>query len=363
MAVPGGPRRTAPRPAREKRSEESAMQVTIGTFNLNNLFSRFDFSADVSTADASDVQVEERTAFSFDDPSGFKLRTYQGRLVRGKPEKERKLIAARIKRMDLDVLAVQEVEDIDTLRQFVHEDLGGLYRHVVLIEGNDPRLIDIGLLSKLPLGGVTSWQHTPDPDNPGAPVFSRDLLQVDVLSADRGRRLFTVFNNHLKSHFVPFNAPDPAAEQDRANQLRRRQCEAAATIVAAQTRPTSSFLVVGDMNDPPDSPIPRAPGQRSQAQAVVRPRQRPRDPPGPRDGPPNPKRPPGPGRPREPPRAPGAPPPPTAVWPERFKPPGQPAVYPLRDQVWLTPPLAAKQTAAFIDRRTKVGGDGSDHDP
>src|SRR4051794_16201935 len=134
MTVAGRDAAAASSP-RANRSEESAMQVTIGTFNLNNLFSRFDFSADVSTAAASDVKVEERTAFSFDDPSGFKLRTYQGRLVRGKPEKERKLIAARIKRMDLDVLAVQEVEDIDTLHQFVREDLAGLYRHVVLIEG------------------------------------------------------------------------------------------------------------------------------------------------------------------------------------------------------------------------------------
>ena len=33
------------------------------------------------------------------------------------------------------------------------------------------------------------------------------------------------------------------------------------------------------------------------------------------------------------------------------------------DQVWVSPALAPKQTGAFIDRRTKVGGDGSDHDP
>jgi hypothetical protein len=121
------------------------MQISVGTFNLNNLFSRFDFTADVATADPSDIAVEQRTAFAFADPTGFKLRTYQGRLVKGKPERDRKQIATRIKRMDLDVLAVQEVEDIDTLRQFVREDLGSLYRHVVLIEGNDPRLIDIGL--------------------------------------------------------------------------------------------------------------------------------------------------------------------------------------------------------------------------
>jgi hypothetical protein len=34
------------------------------------------------------------------------------------------------------------------------------------------------------------------------------------------------------------------------------------------------------------------------------------------------------------------------------------------DQVWwLSRPLAPKQTDAFIDRRKRLGGDGSDHDP
>jgi hypothetical protein len=49
-------------------------EIAVGTFNLNNLFSRFDFSADVSTAAPSTVKVEERTSFSFDDPAGLKLR-------------------------------------------------------------------------------------------------------------------------------------------------------------------------------------------------------------------------------------------------------------------------------------------------
>jgi hypothetical protein len=60
---------------------------------------------------------------------------------------------------------------------------------------------------------------------------------------------------------------------------------------------------------------------------------------------------------------PGSPPPPTNEWTERFKPSGKPAVYTLMDQVWLSEPLAARKTAAFIERRTKVGGDGSNHDP
>jgi endonuclease/exonuclease/phosphatase family metal-dependent hydrolase len=316
------------------------MKVSIGTFNLNNLFSRFDFTADLSTAKEGDVKVEQRTAFSFDDPSGFKLRSYQGRLVKGKSDADRKLIAGRIKRMDLDVLAVQEVEDIDTLRQFVRDDLGGMYRHAVLIEGNDPRLIDVGLVSKLPIGGVTSWQHTPDPDHPGQPVFSRDLLQVEILSADRRRRLFTVFNNHLKSHFVPFTAADPAAEQLRADELRGRQCEVAAAIIAAETRPNSSFVVVGDMNDPPDSPFlaPLVSTDRLELSSALTDAEETR--PGP-----------------------GSPPPPDSAWTERFKPSGKPAIYTLMDQVWLSGALAAKKTAAFIERRTKVGGDGTDHDP
>jgi hypothetical protein len=43
--------------------------------------------------------------------------------------------------------------------------LGRLYPHVTLIEGNDARF-DVGVLSKLPLGGVTSWQHQVHPADP-----------------------------------------------------------------------------------------------------------------------------------------------------------------------------------------------------
>lgn len=57
------------------------------------------------------------------------------------------------------------------------------------------------------------------------------------------------------------------------------------------------------------------------------------------------------------------PPPPSTAWTHRFKESGQPARYELFDQIWLSPTLAQKQTAAFIDRRTRHSGDGSDHDP
>jgi hypothetical protein len=43
--------------------------------------------------------------------------------------------------LDLDVLGVQEVQDVGTLKRFVIDNLASLYEHVVLV-GNDPRLID-----------------------------------------------------------------------------------------------------------------------------------------------------------------------------------------------------------------------------
>jgi hypothetical protein len=45
--------------------------------------------------------------------------------------------------MDLDVLAVQEVEDIEALKDFVRFHLVALYPNIALIEGNDTRFIDV----------------------------------------------------------------------------------------------------------------------------------------------------------------------------------------------------------------------------
>ncbi|MDP9342672.1 MAG: endonuclease/exonuclease/phosphatase family protein [Actinomycetota bacterium] len=156
------------------------MEITVGTFNLNNLFSRFDFKAEIDTTQPG-PPIESRTTFNFDDPQSFVLRTYLGALVRPKPSDAQQMLADRIKAMDLDVLAVQEVEDIDTLRTFNGQQLGGLYEEIGLVEGNDPRLIDVGVLSKFPLGAVTSWRHAVYLPDPTRPIFSRDMLEVDVI--------------------------------------------------------------------------------------------------------------------------------------------------------------------------------------
>ncbi len=316
------------------------MRVKVGTFNLNNLFSRFNFRADLGSLSAGDLSVSTTITFDLSEPQGFRVRAFQGRLVTAKPEAERATVVQRIIDMDVDVLAVQEVEDIDILNGFARDDLDGLYPFRALIEGNDPRLIDVGLLSKLPLGGVTSWRHATHPESPDQTVFGRDLMQVDILNPGRTRKLFTVFNNHLKSHFVPFGQ-DAAAGALRANTRRRQQAEAVRDIVLTQTRPNSRFIVLGDMNDPPDSEFLEpfaASSELGLVDALTEPTE------------------------TRPAKA-DNPPPPGPAWTHRFKASGQPARYELFDQIWLSPSLAGKQDGSFIGRRTKHGGDGSDHDP
>ena len=162
------------------------MDVSIGTFNLNNLFSRYNFRAEAP--EGNDPALTVSVSYTFADPDSYRVRKFAGRLVEAKPAEERETIAQRIRAMDVDVLAVQEVEDIDTLRYFAAEELRGMYRYRVLIEGNDPRLIDLGLLSRLPIGAVTSWQQAVHPEAPDNLVFSRDMLEVEILNPGRTRR-------------------------------------------------------------------------------------------------------------------------------------------------------------------------------
>ena len=316
------------------------MTISIGTFNLNNLFSRYNFQAEIAALPPHEAGGIELT-FSQGD---VQARTFMGRLVKAKNPVDTAQIAQRIRTMDLDVLAVQEVEHIEILRSFNRDHLGGLYPHVALIEGNDPRMIDVGVLSRLPLGPIVSHQTATHPDAPDSRVFGRDLLGVRILDG-RGNKLLTLYNTHLKSHFVPAGE-DPVAGAARANARRRRQAETIARILSAEERRGSKFMLVGDMNDPPDSaelapmlvvdgdPLHNALAGAVETRAA---------------------------KPETPGQGPG---PASAQWTHRYNPPGAaPPVYELFDHIWLSSALAPSLRSAHIDRRTKHGGDGSDHDP
>jgi exonuclease III len=172
-------------------------------------------------------------------------------------------------------------------------------------------------------------------------VFARDLLEVEILDSNRRRRLMTLYVNHLTSQFVEPGESDPVAAAQRKADRRRRQAEKAAEVVERRMRPDSRFVVLGDMNDVPEAETlaPLATSQNVNLKDALE----------------DPKE-------TRPAKA-DVPPPTSAAWTHRFKEANQPARYELFDQIWVSPALASKQSGAWIDRRTKHGGDGSDHDP
>jgi endonuclease/exonuclease/phosphatase family metal-dependent hydrolase len=317
------------------------MGIRVGTFNLNNLFSRFNFAGGITeTPTVSNGGIT--LTFS---PDEVKVRTFMGRLVKEKNPADTMTIARRITDVvNADILAVQEVEHIEILKMFNRDFLNNAYREVILVEGNDSRLIDVGILSKLPVGAVTSHQAARHPDRPERRVFGRDLLQIKILKPN-GDKLFNIYNTHMKSHFVP-HGEDPVEGAAKANARRKQQAEMTGLILEKSERPNGKYILIGDMNDPAESgflaPMLEIDGQKlvnGLANAVET----------------------RPAKPETPGQGPG---PATTNWTHRFNPAGPaPPRYEQFDQIWLSPSLSAKLAGAFIDRRTKHSGNGSDHDP
>lgn len=224
------------------------MRVKIGTFNLNNLFGRFNFKASIEG-------IQEGGVYSFNAQDRYWIRKFFGKLVKPKDEKETKCLADKILKSRVDVLAVQEVEDRDTLKRFNKEYLSKKYPHQVVVDANDPRLMDVGILSKFPIGSITSWQHYPDPDNPNKPVFSRDLLQVEVLDPKTCKLLFTFFITHNKSKFIPYwSQSENTDKQTKKNDVKRfKQSKAIVDIVTTEMGRDNRFVISGDLNDIPES--------------------------------------------------------------------------------------------------------------
>ncbi|XRQ07885.1 hypothetical protein ACN3XK_67200, partial [Actinomadura welshii] len=84
------------------------MSIRVATFNAENLFARFRFDAGVDPSTVSkDGWTVEKTAFH---PLSLA---------------DKELTGAAVKELDADVLCLQEVENVDTLKHFRSRVLGG----------------------------------------------------------------------------------------------------------------------------------------------------------------------------------------------------------------------------------------------
>lgn len=147
-----------------------------------------------------------------------------------------------------DVLCLVEAEDRPALVHFNTELLDGRYGHSMLIDGNDPRGIDVGLYCASEVDIVTMQSHVDDPDpaRPGKSLFSRDC-PVYRLRLASGAELFVLLN-HFKSQSFSSGNPDPlrTRQSTRVREIYDDLRADGATLIA----------ILGDLNKGPDPQNP-----------------------------------------------------------------------------------------------------------
>ncbi|SLN56753.1 endonuclease/exonuclease/phosphatase family protein [Pseudooctadecabacter jejudonensis] len=153
-----------------------------------------------------------------------------------------------IRDVDADVLAVVEAEDRVALKEFgdqVLERVGGQpYPHVMMIDGNDRRGIDVGLMTKNGYDITLMQSHVHELNSKGYPIFSRDCPEFLVETSSGQKIWFLV--NHFKSK---------GYGSKKANDARRKsQASAVATYYERlKNEGYDNVVVLGDLNDLPDS--------------------------------------------------------------------------------------------------------------
>lgn len=146
--------------------------------------------------------------------------------------------------LDADVLCVVEAEDRTGLKRFNEDVLPKVgvapYEHVMLIDGNDDRGIDVAIMSRKNFEIVGMLSHVDDTDG-GGTIFSRDCAEYEISTANGNRLLVLV--NHFKSKI------------GGGGDKRLRQAQRVREIYDARLAEGHEFVAIaGDLNEIPDEP-------------------------------------------------------------------------------------------------------------
>lgn len=209
--------------------------VTIATFNCENLFRRYRFQKNLT---------KEQVAKKIED--GFII---DKTVLSTVNQTERKLTADAIKATKADIVCLQEVENMDTLKNFLSEYMSSSgYKYRMLIDANDPRLIDVAIISKIPISYVKTHQYM---RSGSSAVFSRDCLEAEFMV---GGKTLTLFVNHFKSMYDASNLT-PAQKRAKTSARRELQVKAVLDIIKQKYKNNperDSWIILGDLNDYPD---------------------------------------------------------------------------------------------------------------
>lgn len=135
-----------------------------------------------------------------------------------------------------NILGIVEAEDRPSLLRFNRELLNNQFEHVMLVDGNDSRGIDVGIMTttNFPIGTIRS--NVDAVDNTGT-IFSRDCPEYQVTTPN-GNTIY-ILVNHLKS------------QSGGGGQKRRRQADEIRRIADRHVGQGHHVVVLGDFNEGP----------------------------------------------------------------------------------------------------------------
>lgn len=174
-----------------------------------------------------------------------------------KPAAQVEALAATIRRLDADIVALQEVESESVVREFRDTHLAGLgYEFLASVDAGDERGIEQAVLSRHPITEVKNWPRlelggvhpekwgNQENFNAGKPLrFHRSPLMVKVEVSresegeERGTYELTLFVVHLKS----------GREGDYWRRAEAAKTVELAAAVAADD-PDANIIILGDFN-------------------------------------------------------------------------------------------------------------------
>lgn len=150
-----------------------------------------------------------------------------------------RMTAKVIQEINADILAVIEAEDRPSLVRFNEELLGGQYGHIMLIDGNDERGIDVAIMTRAGFPIETIRSNVDATDAQGE-IFSRDCPQYEVEIP--GGTAIHVLVNHFKS------------QSGGGGPKRLRQATKVRSIVDGLVQQGKHVVVLGDLNEGPPAP-------------------------------------------------------------------------------------------------------------
>ncbi len=147
-----------------------------------------------------------------------------------------RMTARVIHDLDADIMGVVEAEDRPALARFNRELLDTRYRHVMLVDGNDDRGIDVGIMTRDGFP-ITSIRSNVDALSSGKPIFDRDCPQYEI--ATPAGTTVHVLLNHFKS------------QSGGGGDRRKLQATEVRRIADGLVTAGQHVVVAGDLNEGP----------------------------------------------------------------------------------------------------------------